>query len=75
LENKWGLKHFTSVGEPFDPNFHEAIQMEKSTEVTEPTVQEEYYKGYTLKERVIRSAQVKVLMPDASEGTKPSEET
>jgi molecular chaperone GrpE len=63
LENKWGLKRFNSSGEPFDPNFHEAVQMERSSEITEATVEEEYYKGYTLKERVIRSAKVKVLMP------------
>jgi molecular chaperone GrpE len=64
LESKWGLKSFNSKGEPFDPSYHEAIQMEKSTEVTEPMVAEEYYKGYTLKERVVRSAKVKVLMPE-----------
>jgi molecular chaperone GrpE len=64
LESKWGLKSFNSAGEPFDPNFHEAVQMEKSKEVTEPMVAEEYYKGYTLKERVVRSAKVKVLMPE-----------
>ena len=63
LENKWGLKRFNSAGEVFDPNFHEAVQMEKSAEITEPVVQEEYYKGYTLKDRVVRSAKVKVLMP------------
>ncbi|MDR2484769.1 MAG: nucleotide exchange factor GrpE [Treponema sp.] len=64
LENKWGLKRFDSAGEPFDPNRHEAILMEKSADITEPTVQEDCIKGYTLKERVIRAAKVKVLMPD-----------
>jgi len=64
LENKWGLKRFNSVGEPFDPNCHEAVQMEKSSGITEPMVQEEYYSGYMLKDRVVRSAKVKVLMPE-----------
>lgn len=64
LENKWGLKRFDSAGEPFDPNRHEAILMEKSADITEPMVQEDCIKGYTLKERVIRAAKVKVLMPD-----------
>jgi molecular chaperone GrpE len=68
LENKWGLKRFISAGEPFDPNRHEAMLMDKSSEITEPTVIEEYFKGYTLKERVIRHAQVKVLMPEQREG-------
>ena len=71
LEYKWGLKRFNSVGEPFDPNRHEAVQMEKSSSITEPVVQEEYYQGYTLKDRVVRSAKVKVLMPEKN----TSEET
>ena len=64
LESKWGLKRFSSAGEPFDPNRHEALMMEKSPDVSEPTVQEDLIKGYLLKERVIRAAKVKVLMPD-----------
>jgi molecular chaperone GrpE len=64
LENKWGLKRFDSAGEIFDPNRHEAIMMEKSAGVDEPVVQEDFIKGYTLKDRVIRSAKVKVMMPE-----------
>jgi molecular chaperone GrpE len=63
LESKWGLKRFNSAGELFDPNRHEALMMEKSPEVSEPTVQEDLLKGYLLKDRVIRAAKVKVLMP------------
>jgi len=64
LEAKWGLKRFNAAGEPFDPNIHEALFMEKSSEVTEAVVQEDLVKGYMLKERVIRAAKVKVLMPE-----------
>ena len=64
LENKWGLKRFDSAGETFDPNRHEAIMMEKSAELEEPVVAEEFIKGYLLKERVIRPAKVKVVMPE-----------
>jgi len=64
LEAKWGLKRFNSAGEVFDPNLHEALFMEKSPNVTEATVQEDLVKGYTLKDRVIRAAKVKVLMPE-----------
>ena len=63
LENKWGLKRFDSIGEPFDPNRHEAIQMEKADGISEAVVKEDYVKGYFLKDRVIRFAKVKVLMP------------
>jgi molecular chaperone GrpE len=70
LENKWGLKRFDSAGEAFDPNRHEAIMMEKSPETPEPVVQEDFLKGYTLKDRVVRSAKVKVLMPEEAPGQK-----
>jgi molecular chaperone GrpE len=73
LENKWGLKRFDSEGEPFDPNRHEAMMMEKSPETSEPIVKEEYYKGYTLKERVVRSAKVKVLMPEPPSPAAPAD--
>ncbi|MFP3090830.1 nucleotide exchange factor GrpE [Treponema sp. TIM-1] len=64
LENKWGLKRFDSAGEAFDPTRHEAIMMEKSAEISEPQVAEDFIKGYILKDRVVRSAKVKVLMPE-----------
>ncbi|MDR2793988.1 MAG: nucleotide exchange factor GrpE [Treponema sp.] len=64
LENKWGLKRFDSAGEIFDPNRHEALMMEKSPEVSEARVAEDLVKGYTLKDRVIRPAKVKVTMPE-----------
>jgi molecular chaperone GrpE len=64
LENRWGLKRYDSAGESFDPNLHEAVMMEKSADITEAVVQEEWSKGYTLKDRVIRPAKVKVLMPE-----------
>jgi len=66
LESKWGLKRFNSAGEPFDPNKHEALMMDKSPDVTEAVVQEDLVRGYLLKDRVIRPAKVKVLMPEAA---------
>ncbi|MDR2629884.1 MAG: nucleotide exchange factor GrpE [Spirochaetaceae bacterium] len=67
LENKWGLKRFDSAGEVFDPTRHEAIMMEKSAEISEPLVAEDFIKGYILKDRVVRSAKVKVLMPEETQ--------
>lgn len=63
LDSKWGLKRFNSAGEPFNPNTHEAVLMDKSADIEEPVVAEDLVKGYTLKDRVIRAAKVKVLMP------------
>jgi molecular chaperone GrpE len=68
LENKWGLKRFDSAGEIFDPNRHEALMMEKSTDVAEPMVKEDLLKGYLLKDRILRPAKVKVVMPEAPSG-------
>lgn len=73
LESKWGLVRFESAGTAFDPNRHEAIMMEKSPEVAEATVSEDFMRGYTLKDRVVRSAKVKVLMP-SEEGASASAE-
>ena len=67
LENKWGLKRFESVGQPFDPNRHDAIQVEKVAGAAGAVVKEVFVKGYLLKERVIRCAKVKVLMPENEE--------
>ena len=67
LENKWGLKRYNSAGEAFDPNLHEAMLMDKSSDIHEPVVQEDLIKGYMLKDRVIRAAKVKVLMPEDNE--------
>jgi molecular chaperone GrpE len=63
LENKYGLAYYPAKGEQFDPNLHEAIGQTPSEDVTEPTVAEEFSKGYKLKDRVIRHAKVMVKMP------------
>lgn len=67
LENKYGLAHYPVKGELFDPHVHEAIGTIPSQEATEPTVMEEFVKGYKLKERVIRVAKVMVSTPVENE--------
>lgn len=63
MENKYGLSRIESVGLVFDPNVHEAMMTHKG-ECEEPTVSEEFQAGYRLKERVLRPAKVKVMMPE-----------
>ena len=63
LESRWGLKRFTSVGESFDPNKHEAVLRTEGPSDGKPTVVEDYQKGYYLHERVLRPARVKVMVP------------
>ena len=57
---KFGLEPIDSVGQSFDPNFHEALAMEASDEVAESIVMLEYEKGYMYKERLLRAAKVVV---------------
>ena len=55
-----GLKPMNTVGEPFNPDFHQAIMQVESDEYEEGIVVEEVQKGYVMKEKVIRPAMVKV---------------
>lgn len=58
--SKEGLKAMDAVGQPFDPNLHEAVLRVASEEHPENTVVEEVQKGYYLKEKVLRPCMVKV---------------
>ena len=49
-----------AVGQPFNPEFHEAIASEVNDEVEDETVLEEFQKGYIMHGRLIRPAIVKV---------------
>jgi molecular chaperone GrpE len=60
-----GLESIDAVGKPFDPNFHEAIGHEESTEQPEDTVVQVLRRGYRMRDRVVRPALVKVARPPA----------
>jgi len=55
-----GVLPIASIGEPFDPHFHEAVATEVSTEFPPNTVTGELLRGYRVGDRVIRAAMVKV---------------
>lgn len=55
---KFGVKPITSVGETFDPVFHEAVMQEASEEHPENTVTKELQKGYIIHERLLRPSMV-----------------
>jgi len=59
MENE-GLAVIKAVGEPFNPEYHQAIMQVESDEYEEGIVVEEIQKGYLLKDKVIRPAMVKV---------------
>lgn len=67
LERKWGLKRLESVGQPFDPTKHEAITSEERPDHEVSIVLEDYQKGYSLHDKIIRTAKVKVSLPKAKD--------
>jgi molecular chaperone GrpE len=55
-----GVTALPGVGEPFDPNMHQAVMQEENNEYESGVIIEEFQKGYKLKDRVIRPSMVKV---------------
>jgi molecular chaperone GrpE len=60
---KFGVAPFASVGQPFDPERHEAIARVPAEGQPEGTVMNETARGYTLNGRVLRPAMVTVATP------------
>jgi molecular chaperone GrpE len=64
---KFGVTPFDSVGQPFDPERHEAIARVPAVGQPEGTVVNETARGYMLNGRVLRPAMVTVAtLPDAT---------
>jgi molecular chaperone GrpE len=57
---KLGVQAIPAKGEPFDPRFHEAIEMVETNDAADHEVLEELQRGYKLKDRLVRPAMVKV---------------
>jgi len=57
---KFGLKPIEATGQPFDPNFHQAISTVPAKGVAENTVVEVMRRGYTLNGKLLRPAMVAV---------------
>ena len=55
-----GVEEIDAEGEPFDPNIHEAISQQETTEVEEGTVVQQVQRGYKLNDRLVRPARVVV---------------
>ncbi len=53
-----GVMPIPALGQPFDPNIHEALQQLPTAEHPPMTVLQELQRGYQLHERVIRPSQV-----------------
>ena len=57
---KMGVRPVPAKGEPFDPHYHEAIEMVETTAAPDHEVLEELQRGYKFKDRLLRPAMVKV---------------
>jgi molecular chaperone GrpE len=55
-----GVSQIISVGEPFDPHFHEAVATEETDEIPPHTITTELLRGYRIGDKVIRPSMVKV---------------
>lgn len=55
-----GVKQIEAVGKEFDPNLHNAVMHIEDEEAGENTIVEEFQKGYTYKDFVVRHSMVKV---------------
>jgi len=57
---KHGVEPIAALGEPFDPNFHDAVLQQPSPTQPEGTVVGELSKGYKIRDRVLRPSKVAV---------------
>lgn len=66
----YGIVEIESDGKAFDPNFHEAIEIEETDSGMEnDTVTKVHQKGFRLEDQVIRTAKVKVAKAVKKNGT------
>jgi molecular chaperone GrpE len=69
---KAGVKPMETVGQTFDPAYHQAVAQVESSQREANLVVEETQKGYLIEGRVLRPAMVKVsraVSPDAGDGS------
>jgi molecular chaperone GrpE len=64
-----GIQQIATVGELFDPHFHEAVATEDSSEFDQNRISAELLRGYRIGDRVIRHSMVKVARAPRFAGT------
>lgn len=57
---KLGLREIPAEGEPFDPQYHQAVEMVDTSDAPDHQVMQELQRGYKLKDRLLRPAMVRV---------------
>ncbi len=69
-----GVEPVDGMGQPFDPNLHEALSQEETTEVEEGTVVQQVQRGYKLNDRLVRPARVVVAKAPGATEEAPTED-
>ena len=64
---KFGVTPYSALGQPFDPERHEAVQRVFKPDAPDMTVVAETQRGYLLNGRVLRPAMVVVAVPPDSD--------
>ena len=67
ITNRFGLEKYGTAGEEFDPQIHEALLHDTSTDVKVSTASKILQPGYKYKERILRPARVAVTDPEAQQ--------
>ena len=69
-----GVVPVDALGQPFDPNLHEALSQEETTDAEEGTVVQQVQCGYKLNDRLVRPARVVVAKAPRTAGETPTED-
>jgi molecular chaperone GrpE len=64
ITNRFGLEKYGTEGDAFDPQIHEALLHDTSSDVQVPTATKILQPGYKYKERILRPARVAVTDPE-----------
>ncbi|MHC4941481.1 MAG: nucleotide exchange factor GrpE [Planctomycetota bacterium] len=57
---KHGIKPIEALGQPFDPNFHDALLEVEDPSLPDKTVKDELERGYMIHDRLLRPTKVRV---------------
>jgi molecular chaperone GrpE len=66
-----GLEEVDATGKPFDPNLHEAVSQQETSDAPEGQVVQQLRKGYKLRDRLLRPATVIIARHPAPPGSNP----
>jgi molecular chaperone GrpE len=58
-----GVQPILAMGKMFDPNYHQAVLREETSNLPENEIIDEMQRGYTFKDRLLRPSMVRVAVP------------